>query len=80
MALWSVAAMEHLFVAECEFASRLLSLRLDQAEDGMELPKLAASSLEHAVHQLEKARKHAVPEEQPVRVASAVARACSHCV
>lgn len=71
--------MEHLFVAECEFASRLLSLRLDQAADGMELPRLAVSSLEHAVHQLEKARKHAVPKEHPVRDALALVHTCSFC-
>lgn len=55
---WTLTiAMEHFFLAECEFQSRLLSAELDLAEDEMEVPKFAVSSLEKAVHGVQRGIK-----------------------
>jgi hypothetical protein len=49
--------MEHFFMAECEFQSRLLNAELDLAEDEMEVPRFAVSSLEKAVHGVQRGIK-----------------------
>jgi hypothetical protein len=58
--------MEHFFLSECEFQSRLLNAELYLATDEMEVPKFAVSSLEKAVHGAQRGIKEGHGSEKMV--------------
>lgn len=63
-------AMEHFFLAECDFQAKLLNSELDLATDEMELPRFSPSSLDKAVHATQRAIKEGFVMEKMVLLLS----------
>lgn len=61
-----ILAMEHFFLAECEFQSRYLLASLDEIIGEMQPPRFPSNSLDRAIHEARRGLKEASPQERIV--------------